>query len=166
MLNFKKVIVKKSLIEGDGVFALRNLRKGEVAFIAKGELVNFNVKHKDDSKVGPNWLGIGDSVWLDPREGNPLTFLNHSCDPNLGLKGKVSFVARRSIKKGEELTFDYSIAEADKHWKLPMKCKCGSKYCRRVIRSVQFLPEPTFKLYKEQMPKYFRRVYTTSTQRE
>lgn len=40
------------------------------------------------------------------------SFMNHSCDPNMELKhpawdGKITWMATRDIKKGEELTFAY-----------------------------------------------------------
>ncbi|MCK1396992.1 SET domain-containing protein [Bradyrhizobium sp. 4] len=34
------------------------------------------------------------------------TFVNHSCDPNLGMAGNVVMVAIRDIEPGEELALD------------------------------------------------------------
>jgi len=50
--------------------------------------------------------------------GNVAHFINHSCDPNLGMYAvfinnldpsfpRIAFFAKRDIKRGEELTFDY-----------------------------------------------------------
>jgi hypothetical protein len=160
LLSVKKYYISESKIHGRGVFARKNIKKGEVAFIAKGRLTNWEVKDAKTSATGPNWLGISQNLWLNPKKENPLTFMNHSCGPNLGIKGKVSFVALKDIKKGEELTFDYSITEGDTLWHLPYRCNCGSKNCRKTVRSVQFLPKKTFSKYLPYIPRYFQRLYT------
>jgi hypothetical protein len=36
----------------------------------------------------------------------------------------------RDIKKGEEITYDYVLTEADPDWILADKCLCGAKNCR------------------------------------
>ncbi|MBI5880541.1 SET domain-containing protein-lysine N-methyltransferase [archaeon] len=41
------------------------------------------------------------AAYLDPR--NFGMYINHSCNPNTGVRGTRSFVARRPIKKGEEI---------------------------------------------------------------
>jgi len=54
---------------------------------------------------------------------SPEKYLNHSCEPNTK-EGRLCDVAARDIKKGEELTTDYSV-NAPPHIK--MKCLCGSR---------------------------------------
>lgn len=144
---------------GKGVFAQKNLKKGEVAFIARGKLVALTVKSEDDSSTYPNAIGISPRRWLNPFSSNPLCFLNHSCDPNMGIRGKRTFVALRDIEKGEHLTIDYSITECDKLWSLGEQCVCGSPRCRKKIRSIQFLPISTFRKYSPYIPTIFKRIY-------
>lgn len=152
-----RIYIDKSTIHGKGLFATNDLSKGEIAFIAKGKLEKFIVHSKMDSLFGSNWMSISKNTWLNPTKDNPLTFLNHYCNPNLGIKGKVTFVALRYIKKGEELTVDYSILELNPLWK--MKCKCGYKSCRKLIKSIKFLPEKTYKYYLPFIPRYLSIVY-------
>jgi SET domain-containing protein len=78
---------------------------------------------------------IGDPwYWLiDGRTGGSgAEFINHSCDPNLTVRfhgHRVYYVARRSIKKGEELTVDYNF-----DWAAELVvCSCRSKKCRGYI---------------------------------
>lgn len=33
-------------------------------------------------------------------------FLNHACEPNVGIQGQIVFVAMRNVAAGEELTLD------------------------------------------------------------
>ena len=62
-----------------------------------------------------------------------------------------------NIKKGEEITIDYSITEDDPYWK--MKCGCSNKDCRKTIRSIRFLPEKNFKKYRPFIPKFLKKFY-------
>jgi hypothetical protein len=63
-------------------------------------------------------------------------FCNHSCEPNVALRGR-AFVALRAIASGEEITFDYDSTEWD--MAAPFACECGSRRCRRTIRGYRHL---------------------------
>jgi uncharacterized protein len=58
-------------------------------------------------------------------------YLNHSCNGNVGFNEEGDFVARRPIKKGDELTYDYALAESNPRFR--MECRCDTAHCRRVI---------------------------------
>lgn len=150
---------------GYGVFAKRPIRRGEIIFIAKGRVFHIPHNSKATAATYPNALGIDDRTWIDPPSSNPLRFMNHSCEPNAGIKGKVLFVALRAIQKGEHITFDYSISESDPYWKLESRCRCGAKTCRGIIRSVQHLPEATFTRYLPYVGEHFKHVYKNHAQR-
>ena len=151
-----KIYIGKSKLHGKGLLVSRNIKKGEVVFIIKGKKVNFLINNKKQAKIaGLNWVGVGKNEWIDPI--NHCVFFNHSCNPNSAIKGRVVVVAIRNIKKGEEITFDYSLNEADIFWHI--KCHCGSKNCRKVIKSIQFLPQETFTKYISYIPKYYKRVF-------
>jgi hypothetical protein len=64
--------------------------------------------------------------------GNGAELINHCCDPNLAQRragGRVSFMSRRRIRAGEELTLDYRFhPDAE-----PIPCQCGSPNCRGTI---------------------------------
>jgi SET domain-containing protein len=59
-----------------------------------------------------------------------MMFLNHSCEPNVGILGQIIFVAMRNIDSGEELTIDYAMFGANKK---PMQCNCRFSNCRGLI---------------------------------
>ena len=73
--------------------------------------------------------------------------INHSCDPNGGIRKTSELFALRDIKKGEEITYDYSATIAPTRWH--MKCKCGSKNCRKILGDVLSIPKRQLKKYKE-----------------
>lgn len=151
----KHIYIRTSPIEGMGVFAGENIAKGETIQHIKGESKTLVINSKEDSLSFPNWIGIGRNKWIDPN--HPNQYLNHSCSPNAGIKGTVTMVALRNIKEGEEIAVDYSIIEGDDLWE--MECSCGSKNCRKTIRSVKSIPLKQFKSYLPYVPTYFRRLY-------
>ena len=59
-----------------------------------------------------------------------MMFLNHSCEPNVGILGQILFVAMHDITPDEELTIDYAMFGANKE---PMPCNCQSALCRGLI---------------------------------
>ncbi len=151
----KKIYVGKSKINGKGIFAAKNIKKGEVVDHIKGKVVSWFVKDKKSALVGPNWIGLNKNHWIDPKP--PFDHINHSCDPNVGIKGKCRVVALKSIKKDEEIMIDYSITESDLLWE--MKCSCGSKNCRNKIKSIHSLSKSTVKKYLPYIPSFFKKVY-------
>ncbi len=144
---------------GFGLFAKKEIKKGEIIFLAKGKQVRIKIKDKTDSALLPNAIGYDVGVWLDPLVDNALNYLNHSCDPNAGIKGKVTVTALKNIKKGEHITIDYSITECDKSWSLDQRCHCGAKNCRKVIRSIQSLPVIIYRKYLPYIPTVMQREY-------
>jgi len=148
----RKIYFGKSGIDGHGFFAKKEIKKGEFVFMMKGTMHKLTTR--EEIMSNPNMIGIEKDIWLDPSLiSMPI---NHSCDPNTGIKGKVTFVALRDIKKDEEITFDYSISE-DSEWEMP--CNCGAKNCRKVVRGIRYLPKETYKKYLPYIPKYFQSVY-------
>lgn len=145
----------KSSISGNGIFTDRPIKKGQYVCRLKGKVFNWKYNEETDRDLGANWFGLGKDVWVDPVF--PLSHINHSCDPNLGMKGKIMFYALRDIKAGEELTFDYSISEEETSWR--MKCGCGSKKCRKYMTAIQEIPKETFKKYLPFIPTYFQKIY-------
>src|SRR3989338_2082559 len=150
------VIVKSSTIAGRGIFASKDLKKGDTILIVDGPVIKY--PFLPDWRVGMNHLNIGPNMWKIAYRDNPWNFINHSCSPNSGLLGKTKVVAMSKIKKGQEVTIDYSCTEAStSQWR--MKCNCHTKECRKLIRSIQFLPSDLFKKYKKYIPKFLQREY-------
>jgi len=155
MIVSEKFELKESKIQGKGIFATKNYKKGDFVVKLTGKKIKWKYNEKKDRDHCANWFGIGKDLWIDPDF--PLARINHSCNPNIGIKGVIMFYALRYIKKGEELTFDYSISEEESDW--IMKCKCGAKNCRGKMTSIQFLSDKTFINYLPYIPRYFQKVY-------
>ncbi len=127
------VAVQKSKIHGKGVFASRDFRKGEVVITwsdCSTELTQQEMEQLPPSQkryVSCHSRGR----WVLFR--SPGKFVNHSCEPNTRAIDGCD-VAVRDIQKGEEITADYG---AEKVPGLNMKCACGSKECKRVVKPRQ-----------------------------
>lgn len=146
----------KSKLHGKGVFATKDIKKGETIFILEGKKVKFLINNEHQANIaGMNWVGYDKNTWIDPIHFS--VYLNHFCTPNSFIKGKKKIAARFDIKKGEEITIDYSLNEGDIFWEMP--CHCGAKNCRKIIKSIQFLPLKTFEENINFIPRYFQKVY-------
>ena len=89
---------------------------------------------KVEDEIEESYIQIEDNYYIGAMKkaevkGNKM-FLNHSCNPNVGIRGQVSFVAMRDIRRGEELTYDWTMENPGK-WSF--KCNCGEKNCRMTI---------------------------------
>lgn len=151
----KKFYVGPSSIHDKGIFALRNIKRGEIVGIVQGSKkfkINRNIS---DALSNPDWVGFKTHNWIDPIP--PYKYLNHSCDPNVAIKGSKTLIAICNIKKNEEIAIDYSIIEADPRWY--MKCSCKGEKCRKVIKSIQKLPKKVYNGYLPHVSKEFQSLY-------
>lgn len=125
MRNDNSIEIKKSGIEGLGVFAARALKSGEIVYsFKKGKIVSKSEIQSVSEKEKRYLDKIGDDEFeiIEP----PARYVNHSCNPNVAEKERTAY-ALKDIKKGEEITIDYDkIAYLEK----PFECHCGSKNCR------------------------------------
>jgi len=129
-----KIQVREDTLSGRGVIALQDIAKDEIVAIKSGHIVTRDQLERIDAEVGDFALQIDDDFYLSPSRPDEVddmtVFINHSCDPNVGFKGQVVYVARRDIEAGEELCHDYSMERSDNY---SLDCHCGSPLCRGKI---------------------------------
>jgi hypothetical protein len=150
------VIIKEAPPHGRGVFSTQKLRRGERAFLFATTIREIKHHSGCHCAICKRCIQIGPTDWLYPDKESFGWYLNHSCEPNCGLKGSF-VVAMRSILPGEEITIDYSTTNTDALWR--MKCLCGKASCRRIIQSVQHLEPVLFSRYRGWMPPYVEKAY-------
>jgi D-alanine-D-alanine ligase-like ATP-grasp enzyme len=97
---------------------------------------------------------LTEEVWVtwpeDPEEWRPM---KHSCDPNCWLEG-LDVVARRAIRKGEELRVDY--ATYGNNLLAPFDCECDAPNCRGRIREDDHL-QPFMDRYGSHLSDFVRK---------
>jgi hypothetical protein len=129
-----KTVVRSSSIVGRGLFAHSAIAQGEIVCVKGGHLLDRGEFAKFRAVANKAELQIADGLFMAPvteaEFEDVMMFLNHSCEPNVGVQGQIVFVAMRDIAIGEELTLDYGTIDQDSE---PMACRCGAKGCRRLI---------------------------------
>jgi len=112
-----------------------DIAKGERIAVKGGHIIDKKVlREKITPRLGPVEIQIHDDLFIAPvteeeRELSML-YLNHSCNPNLGMRGEITFVAMRDIRAGEELTHDWAMTDDDDYW---VECNCGTPDCRKTL---------------------------------
>lgn len=150
--------VRQSGIHGFGVFALEPVKKGKFIAELQGSRIYYESSIHGQSNRYGDWIGVGKDKWIDPVD--EFQYLNHSCNPNAGLKGAhtLRLYALRDITEGEEITIDYSTTESD-----PDYCfenfEPAHEHYRQFVGPVQSLPIETYKRYYPFIPTHFKRVY-------
>src|SRR5262245_25724931 len=118
--------VRSSVIGGRGLFAVAPIPRGEVVCVKGGRLLDRAEVVELGGAVGDAELQVTDDLFLAPVGESEfeavMMFLNHSCEPNVGIQGQIVFVTMRDVASGEELTIDYATIDYDTQ---PMKCQCG-----------------------------------------
>ena len=124
------VIVRKSQIDGHGVFAAEMIPprlkigeiRGEAISCAEGRRRAASLQRIMIVEVSPR-TAIDAS-----RSTDPMRFTNHSCQANARLAiiaGRIEFYALRAIEPGEEITVNYG----ETHHEGKLRCRCGAPNC-------------------------------------
>lgn len=139
----RKLFPAKSKIHGTGLYASKSIRSGVFVGEFLGERIRLSVADvREDAywsrgMKGTYMFGVGPSAILDGTvRGGVMRFINHSCSPNVYARkiraGKgVGFFTKQTVRRGEELTFDYRFKQEGPDMKV--ECLCGSKNCRRFL---------------------------------
>lgn len=146
-----KYHIGKSPIHRKGIILDKDVKKDEVIFRFTGKVFK---NHLHPWQHGPNWLQVGYLAWIAPAPGSAGNYLNHSCNPSAGVKGKNTIVAIHPLKKGEEVTIDYALSETFPLWH--MVCRCKSKNCRKVVKPYQDLSPQRQKKYIKYTSQYIK----------
>lgn len=130
--------------KGCGLRALKDIKKGRFIIEYIGEVVERDdyekrkIKYAADKKHKHHYLCDTGIYTIDATTyGNASRFVNHSCDPNAvcekwsvpktpGDISRIGFFAKRLIKAGEEITFDYQFVNYGRD---AQQCLCGASSC-------------------------------------
>jgi len=137
--------VRKSTIQGRGVFATRRIGKGTRIIEYTGEQIGpeeADRRYDDDAMDRHHTFlfGIDDYILVDAAVGgNAARYINHSCDPNCEAvieDDRIFIDAIKDIPSGAELVYDYQYERPGRFrasWKELYACHCASAKCRGII---------------------------------
>jgi uncharacterized protein len=111
-----------------GLFAREPIPAGELLALWGGRVVNGETLATLSELIQSLSLQVEDDLYMAPFQAEPGDRVNHSCNPNAGIKGQIALVAMRDITPDEEVCFDYAMTDASPYDEF--KCRCGEPNCR------------------------------------
>jgi uncharacterized protein len=149
---------RSSPIAGRGLFARDAITQGEIVAVKGGAILDAAAFARIRSEVSPAEIQIEDELYITPLskaevEASMLR-LNHSCNPNVGVRGQITFVAMRNIPAGAELTIDYAMIDGEAGER--MECACGESACRGVITGNDWQLSDLQQRYSAYFSRYLR----------
>jgi SET domain-containing protein len=140
------LVVRRSRIQGRGVYASREIGEGERIIEYTGRRISnaeADARNDDEAKRRHHTFlfAVDDEVVIDASHGgNESRFINHSCDPNcesVTIRGRVYIHALRDIPAGEELVYDYwYVTDSDytlDELRRIYPCRCRGPSCRGTL---------------------------------
>ena len=135
--------IRRSEIQGRGVFAKRRIRPSQRIIEYTGERIsNAEADRRyDDEKMRRHHtflFTLDKKICVDGnRGGNDARLINHSCDPNCEAvieDGEIWIYAKKNIQAGVELNYDYQYERTnDPGDEKFYACRCGAPKCRGSI---------------------------------
>jgi SET domain-containing protein len=136
-------VVRNSPIHGRGVFASRTIRKGETIIEYRGDRTTWKIALERPPSDPDNphhtfFFETSEGVVIDAGvRGNAARWINHSCNANCQSyeddDDRVFIEAVRTIRAGEEITYDYRLSldgYLSKRTLAGYVCHCGTASCR------------------------------------
>lgn len=117
-VSLPRIVRRRSSLHGFGVFAVDAIAKNSRIIDYAGELIRNDeaceAREERYLQEGCIWVFRVNRTWSRDAAvgGNIARFINHSCTPNCWFEvvDKTIWIrASRTIRRGEELTYDYSI---------------------------------------------------------
>ena len=117
-----------------------NLRPGSFIIEYCGEVITAKIFKKRVQEYSERniphfyFMSLKSNEYIDAlKKGNISRYMNHSCNPNCELHKwvvqnhwRIGLFAKREIKEGEELTFDYKF---ENYGQKQQPCFCGEDIC-------------------------------------
>lgn len=117
-----------------GLFARQAVAAGELLLVWGGRVVTGAEWATLSPQKQEHSVQVEEDLYLVGFEGVPPDagdYINHSCQPNAGLRGQIAVVAMRSIEPDEEICFDYAMSDGTPYDEFT--CACGMPACRGQI---------------------------------
>jgi hypothetical protein len=152
-----------SPIQGRGLFARDAISAGEIVAVKGGTIMDAAAFARVRDEVSPAEIQIEDNLYIAPASAEEveasILCLNHCCDPNVGVRGQITFVAMCDIPAGAELTIDYAMIDGDAAEE--MLCTCGAQTCRRIITGNDWRQPELQQRYAGYFSRYLHARITT-----
>jgi hypothetical protein len=116
--------------------AVEDIGAGEVVAVKGGHIVDTATMFAQSKRLQNSEIQIAEGLHLmalgDDEYEPVMLFINHSCSPNVGIRGNTVLMAMSDVAAGHELTTDYALFDGTV-WPEPLSCRCGTDLCRNEI---------------------------------
>jgi SET domain-containing protein len=125
LYSFPKDLKRKRGINGLGLFTTVPIKKGDCIIEYVGPILTTD--DEVNARGGQYLFEVSKKKTIDGSvRSNTARYINHSCRPNCEVeikKTRVFVYAKRAIKPGEELSYDYGKSFWNEYIK-PKGCRC------------------------------------------
>ncbi|MCA9520971.1 MAG: SET domain-containing protein, partial [Myxococcales bacterium] len=112
-MNPRLGVVSSVEMGGYGIVATQSIAVDEVLVVWGGRVTAEAEFQHLPTALQTHSLQIEEGLYLVPHEDlEPADYVNHSCEPNAGVRGQVTLVALRDIAAGEAICFDYAMTDS------------------------------------------------------
>lgn len=139
-----------------GLFAKVDFAKDSIIYEFTGDFFSSSEMYRDRVEV----IQVGKDLFMGPS-GDLDDLVDHNCNPNayLHIIGKRALLKSLNlIKRGMEITIDYSLTSTQSKDEWQMNCQCHQFRCRKIISGFQYLDKELQEKYMEMniVPKYIK----------
>jgi hypothetical protein len=128
---------------GKGVFTGKPYRRGDLIFVIAGPI---------SARFTRFTIPIDERLAIDPVPvDNFAAYLNHSCEPNAGIRSRSLVMALRDISCHEEVAIDYAMIVDEYGSEIAedeLVCRCGVPRCRGRLGAYNRLPSERRERYR------------------
>jgi SET domain-containing protein len=169
-------IVQESAVHGRGLYAARDIKKGERILEYLGVKVTKKESERRATELVEKAKTTGEGAVymfilnkthdIDGNvDYNDARLMNHTCEPNCEahiIRGRIWYLATKDIPKGAELGLNYGFAL--ENWE-DHPCRCGTKNCVGYIVAEEYWPKLRRHLAKTEAMKKHRKSLKTKNNR-
>jgi hypothetical protein len=140
---------------GFGLFAVERIAAGELLVRWGGVALGRRGFTRLPPALQSISLQIDEERFLVPLHPCAADRVNHSCDPNAGMRGPFSLVAMRNIRPGQELCYDYAMSDGSDYDEF--ECRCGAPNCRGRVTGHDWRQPDLWQRYRGYFSPYLER---------
>jgi SET domain-containing protein len=147
----------RQIDEGEfGVFAVNAIDQGETIAVFGGHLCDGAELRGLPEVRQSHSIQVEEDLYLVPdEEVDEGDLINHSCEPNCGLRGSSILVTMRAVAPGEQLTYDYATSDGSHYDEFT--CFCGTATCRDKVTGNDWTIPELQERYRNWFSPYLQR---------
>jgi hypothetical protein len=140
---------------GYGVFVRQPVAASDLLVVWGGEVFTAERLMQLPVHNRRRCVQVDEGLYLVPQQIGPADYVNHSCNPNAGMQGQISLVARRNLQPGEEVCYDYAMTDGSPYDEF--ECTCSAQNCRGRVTGSDWRRPELWEKYANQFSPYLQR---------